>query len=825
MLAALGGLEYSSYSFGGFVQEKEVSWFEHMKAVWTAAEEATRISLSNTRKRLLAEGMRRKVALDGGWATRGYAANHFSFIARDMATSKFVSLICLNKRVNLVRDGQEIGIDEGNYEGTSKGMEAEALHQWLTTNEDDFLDCVDVIVTDGDVSNGSTLARALKDSGKVHAKDGGHFVKNTGGKLHSILGGRYDNVYRRMQVFLSRVVKRVHEEVQHEDMHEEHDARVELFNSYWSHAYNHYFAKRCDDECPCKEATQRNDQQILSELEPDFDDPSQTITEFYIYEDEDDDAEDHINHILGDTDDNQDNDDGNSPANVRQNSLLEANSEQDGSYILSDPALVHPSGTFSSTSDDELRPQVWQKHRCARRCKSPCDHVTKFNNMCSATKEIFEAVSDSIGPILWGANTAMVENSHSVRAKHVDKTKAYGNTYQSRAHLSVLIQNEGYLSAATLIWEQLMEDVSIRATLSPLSRVMHDRLAMMDRKRLRDSSRKKSEEFKKYERDKNRQKSLKRKRESTAAKKGGYQSNADNVPKASKKSRKRAFQTVARNTTGNANNAAPSSSTQPLVSRDSESSEDSESDPSEVILYDSSSESDETSWNDEEVDLTAIEQLRIDPEDETPDGALPLLSAVSVDLYQDDLARALELSIKEQEVLNKNLAAEFQLFIAELQSHGLIGIDLPNSRDGNCYFHVLAANLRKAPNDKLVPPFNANQRITPAALRQHVVSYLIAHPDMPYVRQSEHLTVDGPITSHFKQGEFEKYCESMKRNGVFADDVVVAAACNSLNLVQHLYWGYESEIISPTDTFAVQPLEIRIGLLVEAHHYLQIVKM
>lgn len=824
LLAALGGLEFSAYAFGSLEPEPESSWYRSMETIWKAVEAANILDLQRIRLELLSQGKQRKVCFDGAWATRGFSANQFAFVVMDIETEFVVEIICLEKEKKAKRGERVVTIAVGNYAGTSNSMEAEALDLWIQQNKDNFLDCVRIIFSDGDLKAPKLLLPLIQTGQKIHALDRGHYVKGKGKAIKKVLKGKFDNIYKRMQVFLALILKRVHKEVTIDDYDVAHAARLELFKSYWKFAYPHYFNDLCDVGCPCNKDARQGDAQNPPAPSDRFDDPSRTLTEAWEADSDDDDASDSD----ASSNSSQEDEEGDVHQNVDLTRTVELPSV--GNRPASPAAITTITVTIPIASPvvpppvqkkEKKRPYVSLQHKCSKSCSSPCKRVTTHQKMRADVKAIFEGVNEDVSAVLWGGSTTIAENVNSVRAKHVKKTKAYGSTYIARTSMSTLIFNRGYLKAAELVWEEALKDPQIASNVGPLSIVLKQRLRAFDVQREKDSVRKKSDTFKEQEQQASRKRAEKRKAESKAPVKGKYGANAINRVKSSAGTTCKGCGAMLPDLRGhwrscpNRNSTASTvrhrlSSSSPTMDIDDQPSDDDPDDDASI------SDDDE----DDETDLPAIEQVLPDLTSLAIGAPLLPFENSKPMSYQEELDMVLKLSMQEANDRTEEIAREHRVLCRYLSNSGLIPFDVPQSRDGNCYFHVLAYFLLKAPARKRIVDFRDPANISPALLRAHVVNWLRAHPTMIFVRETEHITHSAPACDWFAEGEFETYLNRMAQNGVFADDVIVAAASHSLNLEQKLYCHDWQEAIKNTEGSARECVKVNVALnVVERHYY------
>lgn len=826
LLNALGGLEFATYCFGGLLQEKATSWYGAMKLINSAIVAASKASMSEIRQRLVTEGGARQVAFDGAWATRGHHAFQFSFVVYDLQSGKIVYLNTLFKKKVARRGALTLEMAAGNFDGTSNGMEAQALHDWINEDPDNFLTVVKVLCSDGDLKVPALLEQLLKDGDKIHARDRGHGAKSFGKKVRAVLGDKYKQIYKRMQIFLSYLITRVLKEAKHADLLEEHKMRCALFATYWRFAYSHYTTEECDPGCPCNESKDARLDECEAEILLDADDASVSSSDSDSSDADSNSAEEHESQQEAMEDDDDEEERQHAPLPLRPaHRDIGRTMERDGDQSFEDSAMnTSPAATLPvapATSTKKLI--ITLKHECTSKCLSPCRKVVTYTTMHDKLKRVFVDAPEYIKHALWDCNTTFVENSNSVRGKFVKKTKAYGSSYESRSHLSAMIQNLGYLAAAEKVWDHLRNSPTFFDTVGELTHLIRDQLRDLDAKRSRDSARKKSEEYKKAEKAKSREYAAARKLETKQPAKGAYtpgwglaRRGSSTKPKSQcpdcgvefvKLGVHRRFCQGA----SSSSRVAAGVSQRARATNSMDISDDEESDH----LEDSAMETDEADNGDfaNSQDASPLPLANDHDDIEPPFFMQPLMT------FEEQMELAKQLSAAEKAERDAAVDEEKALLKTALSKQDLYLHDLPNSRTGACYFFSIAHFYRNSDPALRNPLFLEESSITPDALRACVVAYMRANPNMLYTKEVDGSTWSLPLTEWFTPEEWEKYLLDMAKPSVFAEDMVIAAASNCLNLYQRIHWGDQSETVKHETRNRRQLIEINIGLTLEEKHY------
>jgi hypothetical protein len=125
--ALLNGGGYGQYSrsavLAGDLRLSQRTWERHAVQVWHAAETVATRELTRYIHRLCETNMAIGVSADGAWNKRREAAKHCLALHHDRRP---IYLICPEKSVTGEKDHERVVVRSGNYESSSKNMEAAA---------------------------------------------------------------------------------------------------------------------------------------------------------------------------------------------------------------------------------------------------------------------------------------------------------------------------------------------------------------------------------------------------------------------------------------------------------------------------------------------------------------------------------------------------------------------------------------------------------------------------------------------------------------------------------------------------------------------------
>jgi hypothetical protein len=160
--ALLSGQEYGQYTesavMAGEATVSARTWERYAVSVWEAVETVTHGRLHGYIRRLCDVGTPFGVAADGAWNKRREAKQHCLTLLHDNLP---IHLICIEKPVvGETRSGEEYVVRPGNYDGSSKGMEAAAWSRMadeLDAIDSRFRNLVQAVCVDRDASVTSTI--------------------------------------------------------------------------------------------------------------------------------------------------------------------------------------------------------------------------------------------------------------------------------------------------------------------------------------------------------------------------------------------------------------------------------------------------------------------------------------------------------------------------------------------------------------------------------------------------------------------------------------------------------------------------------------------
>lgn len=824
LFACLGGLDYATYSHGGLHQEKESSFYEKTSVIWDCAENAAQAHFKQQRA-LVAEREKKEtlIQLDGAWSTRGFTAHDHTFILRDAKFNKVLFVAVVQKKKTGTRKGKDTVLVAGNHDGSSQTMEATGLKMFLDEVDPEFLKKVAIIVTDGDVKLPGELEQILQKYGIVHAKDPGHVVKAFIKRLRVFLGDKFDSIYRRIKSSVMRLIKRCEYEITHSDLVTAHQMRVDAFQVGLRMLYKHYTERPCPSDCIC-----HGKLSLLSLLDltkycsesstsPD-DSPihAHSIRSPPPIADADDGDESDEDEVLGSsTIDNRENSDFPSISarqpSANKSTLRKFHNMHRATSQPWQPSMTHQTAINTNTTAATKSYLVYIE-------KSPGTEASKtrrvaFDKMMASIKEEFDQLETTISPALWGANTCAVEGSHSRRLKFVDKDKSYFKSFAGRTTLSAYLENVLIKEAAGAIWEELQSSPNMSFLPPNMSDTLQSRLDSLDKKRTADSNRKKSLEYKLQEKRRERLNVERRKSEKTSSKGlSAHRSDPLTSPDApSSKKRARAPNTTKNTTT----NQRPSKRPAPILLPDDDTSASfSEDSPLDDKMISESDDPDDDGLQDildmesEKFDSASV-AMSVDLASDTEEGDLAML------LTPDEMiVLAVDLSLTAYE-----LEKETQQLRDLVEADGYNLVDLPNSRDGNCYFRVLAANCEKWSFEEIEQTFNIRGRITHAKLRTELIQWMREHPDTIHTVDRDAGIWYVTLKDATKNVGWEKWLEKMALNGTYGEDLLITAASNAFNLRQVVYFEGEPDIIEPNAGSQETTKTVHLALGINQRHY------
>lgn len=824
VFACLGGLDYANYQYAGLHQESKYSFYEKTSVVWKAAEKVAQEHFKQQRT-LVAEREHKDttVQFDGAWATRGFTANDHTFILRDAKHNKVLFLGVVQKTKTGKRHGKEKVLVKGNHPGSSQTMEATGLRMFIQGADDRFLQKLAIIVTDGDMKLPGELEELLQKYGIVHAKDPGHVVKAFIKRLRKVLKDKYDGIYRRIKTSVMRLVKRCEYEIIHPDLHTAHAMRIDAARAGLRLLFAHYTSRPCSDDCICHgklsllglidlkkfglDSTIPSGDSIFSSVPNDPHFPIADVDSNNNSDEDDDYADIEVT-------DRTEPDLPSMPARVSSGNRSTLRKFHDMNRATSEP--LQPSAVLqivSSTHEPtEEKPYlVWTE-------KDPITDAAKrrkaqFDEMLVVIKEEFELLEITIAPALWGVNTCAAEGSHSRRLKFVDKDKSYFGSFAGRTNLSAYLENVSLREAAESIWSVLRSPPTLSYLPETLSDTFQTRLKALDRKRSADSTRKKSLEYKLQEKKRERQNVERRKAEKASSNGLNVHRSDPLTSQTTQASKKRGRPT---GTTKPAYMEQPSSKrATPLpVLSDSDSTSSSKDDADDGISIHES----EDSCSYVAMEISDSEGALLGSTDcamEVDDPKTALLDDLCMVLTEDELLQiAIDNSLSSHELEEEN-----RQLAALVQKDSLSLHDLPQSRDGNCYFRILAYNAQQWTKEEVQRTFNLSGRVTHSKIRSQLVQWTRDHPDTIHTLDTDEGPLKFTLEECTQKVGWKNWLAKIAQDGCYAEDLIVTAASNAFNLRQIIYFGDISETVDPNDGANETTKTIRVALGLKQRHY------
>jgi hypothetical protein len=418
---------------------------------------------------------------DGAWSHRGWRARQHTYLVRDFGGNTVVCCVVLRKdHIVSILDPKsgnwvEKNRAEGNYIGTSKGMEGEAFSLAMDQIQDSGLDTVlDRIVVDGDSGVRNLLSNNAAFEDVSVAGDPGHRKKNFAKALAKIFPATGEKALYpwRISMFFIRCLKRAEKEF--EGFTEEAMlARQERFEELWQHAYAHYTRPVCPPECPCQENVDSDGGVALADAPSDVSSDVQGLE---------------VNALMGLLDLQ---DDGGNEAEID----LDADVASTQRLVMEERrvgAVPVPCGP----EDGRNGKKDWLDESNA-----------KDAAICKQLKPLLEQAANGVGEILWGLNTCMSEASNSRRLKFCRKDRFFYATYEARSTVAAMLENISPVDVLDRVYAHFgfvcdEDDEEIR-----------ERLAQLQKRRDWDSERKQSVEFKRRSGTLNRMRAVGRRRE------------------------------------------------------------------------------------------------------------------------------------------------------------------------------------------------------------------------------------------------------------------------------------------------------------------------
>lgn len=335
--------------------------------------------------------------VNGAWSHRGWVARHHTFQVRDHDTGLVVCSVVLVKshyvysKSGVGEDVVATAVFEGNYVGSSRAMENEALEIALgQLREAGLLPFLRTVAADGDLGIDIVL-RQGEDTKHIRvAGDPGHAKKNFFKAMKTVCGetGKYMAFPYRISNFWMRCIKRAEKEVKGHTP-EAVARRKEVFEELWKDALPHYCRKQCPVSCPCNEFYQ-------------LDVPESQLLE----------------------------------STAAALELMEAASNAEGDeldVIVPEVIRGEEGGTAVSSN---------AKVRFAEKLILSTGNA-KEKQLISQLEVLMQTASENASFVLWALNTCAAEGANNRRLVFCRKDRFFYASYTARSCLSTLVDNYG----------------------------------------------------------------------------------------------------------------------------------------------------------------------------------------------------------------------------------------------------------------------------------------------------------------------------------------------------------------------------------------------
>ncbi len=412
------------------------------------------------REELTELGTKWVASMNGAWSHRGWSARQHTFIIRAEDQNEVICAIVLTKKhVALINapegEQEEKVVHEGNYFGTSKGMEGEAFIVAIQQlRETGLIPLLSHVVTDGDSSIPHIIANNEDMKHLKEAKDPGHYQKNFMRSLQDIFGvsQNYKSFPYRIGKFYMRCLKRAESKYLGHD-EEAVENRRKHFEDLWKYALPHYTNKLCSKDCPCNEFYEKE----VEILERD---------DIYAV---------HALSSLIDVENHSGSNENGKPEQPQ----LELVEEKDNfiKEILEEDA----------NEDERNNPDIKKRKEVKKWLDEKNEKEKKFIEKMTP---LFESAKDCVSDVLFGLNTCLSECSNSRRLVFCRKDRFYYSSYEARSLISAVLENID----RSALFEKIYEYFGLKFDSKDES-VMNS-LKKVDNKKIKDSERKKSLEYK-----------------------------------------------------------------------------------------------------------------------------------------------------------------------------------------------------------------------------------------------------------------------------------------------------------------------------------------
>ena len=388
--------------------------------------------------------------LNSAWSHRGWKARQHSFLIRAKDENKVVCAVILTKKhVAMVQQAGgemvEKVVHQGNYFGTSKGMEGEAaIIAVQELKESRLLARLSHVAADGDSGVPKIFANTPECEHVEVAGDPGHMQKNFMRSLKEAFGTAqaYKGYPYRIGKFYMRCLKRAEQQF---DGHSADSVqeRHAYFMTLWKEALPHYTRKECPRSCPCNEFYQNGDQLEENDFE----------------------QCEALENLL-DVDNGQDG----------ENNQHGTNTDRVVREIVRDEL-----GNAEAEMGVKIR---WS----AKQWLDP--NNAREEALIRKITPLLELAGESASEVLFGLNTCLSECSNSRRLVFLRKDRFYYQSYEARSLISAVAENIGRAVLYVKIFDHFgleMDDADDRAL---------EEYQRSDKVKVRQSTRKRSLPYK-----------------------------------------------------------------------------------------------------------------------------------------------------------------------------------------------------------------------------------------------------------------------------------------------------------------------------------------
>ena len=260
MAAFIGGVPFAKFSFVNFDISHSM-YYRYQQHIGSALVQLADEEFNDYLRVILENKLGLHLASNGAWSHRGYRAKHHSFLIRvekavlpdgtSFPAPSILLCICLMKDHYIVKQDKEIKMS-GNYSGSSKRMEVEALKLAIEKMKP-ILPFVKRWVADEDSGTKKILSDSEETKHIHFCHDAGHKKQNFIRSMRQVLGQsiKYSTIANRLGSWYISIIKRVEEEIP-QDTDDAHKARKARFEFYWSFTQSHYLSSAWLVNCLCK---------------------------------------------------------------------------------------------------------------------------------------------------------------------------------------------------------------------------------------------------------------------------------------------------------------------------------------------------------------------------------------------------------------------------------------------------------------------------------------------------------------------------------------------------------------------------------------------